>query len=77
MSPPTLHPLAAISVIHTPLEVVEGHPHCSCAAGLLTWGGDEHITVSQSETDPGSDSGVLSHFRYTSKPILELGIGVE
>jgi hypothetical protein len=72
-----MYPLAAISVIHTPLEVVEGHPHCSCAAGLLTWGGDEHITVSQSETDPGSDSGVLSHFRYTSKPILELGIGVE
>lgn len=72
-----MYPLAAISIIHELLEVVEGRPHCSCAAGRLTWDGDEHITVSQSEPDPGNDSGGLSHFRYTSKPVLELGIGVE
>lgn len=48
------------------------------AAGLFTWDSDDHITVSQSGTDPGNDdSRMPRHFKYTSKPILKLGLGVE
>lgn len=48
------------------------------AAGIFTWDSDDHITVSQSGTDPGNDdSRMPGHFKYTSKPILKLGLGVE
>lgn len=48
------------------------------AASLFLWDGDDHITVSQSGTDPGNDgSRMPRHFKYTSKPILKLGLGVE
>lgn len=48
------------------------------AAGILTWDSDDHITVSQSGTDPGNDDSKMPrHFKYTSKPILKLGLGAE
>lgn len=72
-----LLPPAVISIIHKPHEVWKDIFQFPYAAGLLTWDSDDHMTVSQ-KADPGNDDReVPSHFRYTSKPILKLGIGVE
>lgn len=50
----------------------------SYAANLFIWASDNHITVSQSGMDPGNDDRRMPrHFKYTSKPILKLGLGVE
>lgn len=55
---PTMYPLVAISTIREPLEVGEGHRHCFCAAGLLTWLSDDLITASQSR--PRQFSGMMT-----------------
>lgn len=73
-----VYPPAVISMTRELHTVVGGHHHgptCSWSLHLGQWC---HIRVSQSGPAPGNDdSRMPRHFKYTSKSILKLGLGVE